>query len=220
MVGGEVNRWRLFAGLTADETAVIVKACSERLLVAGEDLFLEGEEGDALWIVQSGRVEVYKHIRGDIDRTLAALGAGDVLGEMSFIDHSRRSAGARTTEPSEFLVLSRSGFSRVQQECPAVAAGFFRNLSSILAARLRATNELYRESVAFAIEATGAAQLNLQALSDELRPVQIHLTGGSSLCGRILQLDNTPPGYTLIVKESSGKLTIIPYQSIQRLELA
>lgn len=216
----DLNRWRLFADFAGDDVEIIRGACEERLLMAGEDLFLEGEGGDALWIVQSGRVDVYKHIRGDVDRTLASLGPGDVIGEMSFIDQSRRSAGARTTEAGEFFVLSRAAFAQVQKEHPGVAAGFYRNLASILASRLRATNELYRESVNFTIEATGASRLNLLAISEELRPVQLHLTGGSSLVGRILQMDNAPAGYILIVKDSAGKITIIPYQAIQRIELA
>ena len=220
MAGVELNKWRLFSDLSAQEIQVIVAACDLRLLMADEDLFREGDVDDAMWIIQSGRVEIYKHIRGDIDRTLAALGAGDVVGEMGFIDHSRRSAGARTTEPGEFLVLSSAAFLQVQSQHPGIGAGLYRNLASILAERLRTTNELYRESVAFAIETSGAGQLNLLALSEELRPVQVYLTGGSALAGRILQLDNGPIGYTLILKESSGKLDLIPYHAIQRIETA
>ena len=215
----DLDKWRLFADLAADDVNVIIGACEERMLVTGEDLFLEGDHGDSLWIIQSGRVDIYKNIRGDVDRTLASPGPGDVIGEMSFIDQSRRSAGARTTEPSEFLVLTRSAFQRVQVERPEVAAGFYRNLASIVATRLRTTNEMYRESVAFSIEATGAGKLNLLTLSEELRPVTIQLAGGTPLTGRILQMDNSPAGYTLVFKEKSGKLVIIPYHAVQRIEL-
>lgn len=220
MAGIELNKWRLFADLTTKEIQVIVDACEVRLLMAGEDLFHEGDSDDAMWIIQAGRVEIYKHIRGDIDRSLASFGVGNVIGEMGFIDRSQRSAGARTTEPSEFLVLSSAAFAQVQSDHPEIAAGLYRNLSSILAERLRATNELYRESVAFALEAIGAGQLNLLALSEELRPVQVHLAGGSSVTGRILQLDNGAIGYTLVLKDSAGKLVIIPYHAVQRIEVA
>lgn len=215
----DLDKWRLFADLSADDVKVIVAACEERMLVAGEELFHEGDAGESLWIIQSGRVEVFKNIRGDVDRTLASLGTGDVIGEMSFIDQSRRSAGARTSEPSEFLVLTRTAFQRVQKEHPEIAAGFYHNLASILAARLRTTTELYRESVAFSIEATGAGRLNLITLSEELRPVTILLAGGISLVGRILQMDHSPAGYTLVLKDKSGKLAIIPYHAIQRIEM-
>lgn len=219
MANIDINKWRLFADLAAEDANVIVKACEERMLLTGEDLFFEGDSGGSMWIVQSGRVDIYKNIRGDLDRTLSSLGPGDVIGEMSFIDQSRRSAGARTTEPGEFLVLTYAAFQRIQKERPEVAAGFYRNLASILAARLRTTNEMYRESVAFSIEATGASSLNLLALSEELKPVTVYLSGGNFLSGRILQMDHSQAGYTLVIKDKSGKLAIIPYHAIQRIEM-
>src|SRR5258708_32934742 len=104
---GKLNRWRLLAELTSQDAEVVLKACEERILVGGEELFHENDSGDSLFIVQSGRVDIFKNIRGDVDRSLASFGPGDVIGEMSFIDGARRSATARTTESSEFLVLSR-----------------------------------------------------------------------------------------------------------------
>src|SRR3954467_5793306 len=150
---GKLNRWRLFAELTSSDAEVILKACEERILVGGEELFHENHAGDSLFIVQSGRVDIFKNIRGDVDRSLASFGPGDALGEMSFIDGARRSATARTTEASKFLALSRESFARVQKRHPAIAAAFFHNMAAIVAARLRTTNELYREAVAFGIEA-------------------------------------------------------------------
>ena len=139
---------------------------------------------------------------------------------MSVIDGSRRSAGARTTEPSEFLVLTRAGFAKLQREQPGVAAGLYRNMAAILAARLRTTNELYKEAVLFGIEATGATSLNLKALTEELRPVTIYLSGGFSVQGRILQMDHHPAGYTLVVKDRNDRMAIVPYHAIQRIEVA
>lgn len=215
----EVNKWRLFNDLSADEIAVISSACEERLLMAGEELFAEGAAGDSIWIIRSGRVDVFKNIRADIDRNLASLGPGDIIGEMSFINGACRSAGARTAEASEFQLLSAGAFRKIQLEHPAIAAGFYRNIASILADRVRSTTDLYRESVAFSIEATGAGGLNLLALSEELRAVTINLANGSTISGRILQLDHSAVGYTLVLKDKGGKLAIIPYHAIQRIEL-
>src|SRR5437660_11734867 len=215
-----LNRSHLFAGLSSDEAQVVLRACEERNLVGAEELFHENDAGDSLFIVQSGRVDIFKNIRGDVDRSLASFGPGDVIGEMSFIDGARRSATARTTEASEFLVLSRQSFARVQRERPDIAAGFFRNMAGIVASRLRPTNELYREAVAFSIEATGAHTLNLKALADELRPVMLHLSGGQSVAGRILQMDHHAAGHSVVLKLDSDRLTIVPYHAIQRIDLA
>jgi CRP/FNR family transcriptional regulator len=217
---GKLNRWRLLAELTPADADVVLQACEERSLVGGEELFRENDAGDSLFIVQTGRVDIFKNIRGEVDRSLASFGPGDLIGEMSFIDGARRSATARTTEKSEFLVLSRQSFAKVQRERPDIAAAVFRNMAGIVAARLRTTNELYREAVAFSIEATGAHTLNLKALADELRPVMLHLAGGHSVAGRILQMDHHAAGYTVVFKLSDDRITIVPYHAIQRIDLA
>ncbi|HET7785366.1 MAG TPA: cyclic nucleotide-binding domain-containing protein [Myxococcales bacterium] len=214
-----LDRARLLGGLAPSDAEVILASCEERALVGGQELFHENDAGDSLFIVQSGRVDIFKNIRGDLDRSLASFGPGDVLGEMSFIDGARRSASARTTEASSFRVLSRQGFATVQRERPDVAAAFFRNLCGILAARLRTTTELYREAVAFGVEATGAHNLNLKALGDELRQVIVHLSGGQRLCGRILQVDHHAAGYTVVLRLDDGKRTVLPYHSIVRIDL-
>jgi len=215
----KLNRSRLFAELSSADANFLLTACEKRVLVGGEELFHENDPGDSLFIVQSGRVDIFKNIRGDVDRSLASFGPGDVIGEMSFIDGARRSATARTTEASEFQVLSRQSFAKVQRERPDIAAAFFRNMAGIVASRLRTTNELYREAVAFSIEATGAHTLNLKALADELRPVTLHLAGGQSVAGRILQMDHHAAGYTVVLKLENDRLTIIPYHAIQRIDL-
>ena len=220
MDDGKLNRWRLFAELTSEDAGVVSGACEERILVGGEELFHENDAGDSLFIVQSGRVDIFKNIRGDVDRSLASFGPGDVIGEMSFIDGARRSATARTTESSEFLVLSRQSLAKVQKDRPDIAAAFFRNMAAIVAARLRTTNELYREAVSFGIEATGAHTLNLKNLAEELRRVTLHLVGGTSVAGRILQMDHHAAGYTVVLKLENDRLTVIPYHAIQRIDLA
>ena len=217
---GKLNRWRLFAELSTADADVVLKACEERILVGGEELFHENDSGDSLFIVQSGRVDIFKNIRGDVDRSLASFGPGDVIGAMSFIDGARRSATARTTESSEFLVLSRQSFAKVQKERPDIAAAFFRNMAAIVAARLRTTNELYREAVSFGIEATGAHTLNLKNMAEELRRVTLHLVGGQSVAGRILQMDHHAAGYTVVLKMENERLTVVPYHAIQRIDLA
>lgn len=215
-----VDRFRLFAEMTSAEVDVVLAASESRVLVAGEELFHENDAGDSLWIVRSGRVEIFKSIRGDVDRVLASLSPGEVIGELSFVDGSRRSAGARTAEASEFAVLSRGAFEKVHRERPEVAAVFYRNLAAIMAARLRTTNELYREAVIYGMEATGAAALKLADIVEELRPATVHLTGGTAITGRLLQMDHNAAGYTLVIKaEGSGRLTVVPYHAIQRIDV-
>jgi len=93
-------------------------------------------------------------------------------------------------------------------------------MAAIVAARLRTTNELYREAVSFGIEATGAQTLNLNNMTEELRHVTLYLSGGQSVSGRILQMDHHAAGYTVVLKMENEKLTVVPYHAIQRIDLA
>jgi CRP-like cAMP-binding protein len=216
---GNLGKWRLFANLGSEEVRYLVEACQERTLVGGEDVFHEGDEGDSMWIVETGRVDIVKKIQGDVERVLASFGPGDILGEMTFIDGSRRSATARTAQVTEFLVIDALSFSSVLKERPAVAAAFYHNLGAILASRVRTTNDLYREAVRFNLEVTGAGALSLGSFAEETRVVTVHLLGGGQVRGQILQVDTRPAGVTVVIKDAQDKLSVLPYHAIQRIEL-
>jgi len=208
---------RLFTAMSSEDIKALVSACDEKLIIQGEELFLEGDPGDSIWVLVSGRVEIFKHIRGGVDRVIHILQPGGVVGEVSFIDGSARSAGARTLDTSEFLVLSRDSFVKVQRQRPAAAAIFCLNLLGIMAGRLRSTTELYRDSISFGLDAVGAATLNLKSISEELRSVNVHLVNGS-VTGRLLQIDHHAAGYALIIKGTYEKVRLIPYHAVQWIE--
>lgn len=214
----EVGGWQLFAGMAPAEVEVVLAACASRRLEAGALVLPADAAVDALLIVRAGRVEVFKTIRDGVDRVLESFAAGEVLGAASFADGSRLPASARATEPTELLALPRAAFERVRRERPDVAATFYRNLAAVLGSHLRTTLELYRQAVEFGMEATGAGALSLGSLVEGLRPTTVHLVGGTSLTGRLLQLDRNPAGFTLVLKDAAGRLAVVPYHAIVRLE--
>jgi CRP-like cAMP-binding protein len=216
----EVGGWPIFAGMAPGDVGVVLAACEQRLLVGGEVVVAEGQPGDALFMVRGGRIEIFKAIRGDVDRVVESFGPGELLGAMGFVDGSPVPAGARTSEASELLVLSRAAFERVRGERPDVAAPFYRNLAAVLGSHLGLTMELYRQAVEFGLEATGASALSLGSLVEGLRTTTLHLASGDSITGRLLQLDRNPAGFTLVVKDAAGKLAIVPYHAIQRIDVS
>jgi CRP-like cAMP-binding protein len=216
---GDMNETKLFAGVSADELEIVIKHCTEKTFLGGEPVFKEGEEGDSLWLVESGSVEVFKTIRGDVDRVLGTIGPGEIFGEMSFIDGSKRSASARTGEPSHLLTLSRGAFNKLAEDQPGVAASTFAALAAILAERLRHTNDAYKEAVSSFLETAGLAPLHLHRMVENLRLVTIHLLGGSAVTGRLLDFEQQPAGWTLFVKDQHEKISLIPYASIVRIEI-
>jgi len=61
---------------------------------AGDTVFLEREPGDALYVVDSGRVRIWVRDSEHNEVTLSELKAGDFFGEMSVLDGGKRSANA------------------------------------------------------------------------------------------------------------------------------
>jgi CRP/FNR family cyclic AMP-dependent transcriptional regulator len=216
----ELHQVPLFAGISRAQIGSVLDACKMQTFLVGDEIFAEGDAGRALWIIEAGNVEVYKTIRGNVDRVLATFAPGSVFGEMSFLDGSRRSASARATEPTNVLMLEREAFDRVAEEHPRVAATFFGGLATVMAQRLRMTNEAYKQSVAAYMEVTGAAALTIHRLVEDLRFVTIHLSGGSAVKGTLLELHHQPQGWSLVIKDEEGTISLVPYQAVARIEIS
>ena len=99
-------------------------------------LFQEGDVGDNMFIIQSGRVKISKRIRG-VEKTLATLEKGEFLGEMAILNDKPRSASAETLEECEMLVIDRKTFDALIRGNAEIAVRFIKRLAD----RLRETND-------------------------------------------------------------------------------
>jgi CRP-like cAMP-binding protein len=116
----------------------MVKASLDRYLKpcpSGTILFQEGEPGDRMFVIQTGRVQIVKRV-GDVRFPLADLGPGDCVGEMALLDGQPRSADAVAAEDSTLLVVERGTFETLIRENGEVAVRIMRKLSE----RLREAN--------------------------------------------------------------------------------
>lgn len=110
---------------------------------AGDSIFLEREPGDALYVVDTGRVRIWVR-DGDINEvTLSEFGPGDYFGEMSVLDGGKRSANATAVVESTLHCLRREEFENFLVEHPQAALEVIRGTG----ARLRQTNLLVSERV-------------------------------------------------------------------------
>jgi CRP/FNR family cyclic AMP-dependent transcriptional regulator len=83
---------------------------------AGEVIFREGDEGNDMFGIVEGQVELKAN-----DRTIATLGTDDVFGEMALVDHAPRSATALATADSVLAVIDEHRFLFLVQETPMFA---------------------------------------------------------------------------------------------------
>ena len=102
----------------------------------GAILFRQGEQGDRLYIVKSGVLEILAAQTDGADPVpVAYLGKGEVLGELALLTGSPRTATARSPERAELFTLDKAVFLDLMKSLPA----FSRNLCLVLAKRLEAT---------------------------------------------------------------------------------
>jgi CRP-like cAMP-binding protein len=77
---------------------------------AGEEIIAEGEEGDAFYIIESGRTRVSKKDDDGVPQTLVDLGAGQHFGELALLENAPRAATVTAIDAVALLVLSRDDF--------------------------------------------------------------------------------------------------------------
>ena len=101
----------------------------EKIYAPGGVLMREGEEGDALFLIQEGEVEVLK---GSL--SIARLGKGECIGEMALIEDLPLSATALAKTQVKTLRVDRDEFSGLMDTQPAVVKALLITLTR----RLRA----------------------------------------------------------------------------------
>ena len=102
----------------------------------GTVLLQEGEAGDHLILLLSGRVIVRKTDLAGKAHSLAMVGEGSILGEMSLIDGQPRFATCIAAEATRFAVLSKSDLNEILALHPRLANKFLTMLLQIMVERL------------------------------------------------------------------------------------
>jgi CRP/FNR family cyclic AMP-dependent transcriptional regulator len=133
--------------LMSDALVALAERGEQRRYRKGTLLIQEGDQGDTLFIIHSGRLRVY--CAGDNDReiTFGVYGPGEYLGEMS-LDGGPRSASVITLETSVCTVIGRRTLERFIAERPEFAFELLakvirRARSATLSARQLALNDVY-----------------------------------------------------------------------------
>ena len=149
----------LFVNLTPAELQIVDGLLHERDYLAGEVVFDEGEEGQAIYIVASGEVLIsrqetadagpraqsgvsepaavpLRRRQGDTGR-LAQIGPGTFFGELALLDNSPRSAQARAATACQLIVFFRDDFVGLLDTHARISSKISRELARHLGARMR-----------------------------------------------------------------------------------
>ncbi|HVR72022.1 MAG TPA: cyclic nucleotide-binding domain-containing protein [Vicinamibacteria bacterium] len=108
----------------------------------GHVLFHEGDDGEDMYIVQSGKVAIKKKLK-EGDATLAVLEKGDFFGEMAILERMPRSASAEVIEEGDLIVIAGEVFGDMIKANPEIAVRMLRKQSI----RLRETNRQLEQAL-------------------------------------------------------------------------
>jgi len=147
----------LFSSLD-DQAAKELRSLLSFKTVSGKTrLFRQGDSGDAMYLIESGRIFISIKDEEGNDVTLAELAQGDFFGEMSLIDGKQRSADATVLEDARLAILARADFLSFVRNNPDVAL----EMLSAVTHRLRRTDELLRSRVSRNVNEEAQARLTM-----------------------------------------------------------
>ncbi len=123
----------IFSSCSKKQLTEIGKVTDRVRVPAGRTLVKEGSVPTQMTILISGKAEVESG-----GQKLAALGPGDVVGELALVDNESASATVTVTDDAEVWLVATSGFKPVWEKNPDISTA----LLQAVVGRLRATNEL------------------------------------------------------------------------------
>lgn len=133
----------LFSLMDDQELLELGKHLEEKHYFSGQLVFKAGDPGDAMYIVQSGKVELFMQDSSDSRVSLSFIGAGDLFGELSLLDKEPRSASAIAAEKTHLLIVDREDLQLLVTKHPHAAM----DMMTMLGKRTREANSLIRERV-------------------------------------------------------------------------
>ncbi|RMZ77741.1 hypothetical protein DV737_g4198, partial [Chaetothyriales sp. CBS 132003] len=166
---------------------------------AGQVIFHQGDESDAIYIVLNGRLRSVRELGDGTMKVTGEYGQGDSIGELEVMTENTRPATLHAIRDTELAKLPRSLFDSLAQEHPSITI----QLSKIIASRMRELveehgNELHQERKRAALSDSSTSTLNLRTIA--ILPVRAGvpvIDFGSRLLAALTQV-GIPSGVTLL----------------------
>jgi CRP/FNR family cyclic AMP-dependent transcriptional regulator len=137
----------LFANLFPIELSLLADLVNEREYRTGDEIFQQGQPGDAVFVIVEGEVEIMGQPPQGMARPLAVLKAPEFFGEMSLIDKQYRSATARAKTDVRLLQLTNDNLHIFAKNYRNGFTWIVVNIARALSARLREMNRSLMERV-------------------------------------------------------------------------
>lgn len=155
-----LRRAPLFEGLGEESARALRRQMSDVKLSRGEHLFLEGQDGDRLYVVLDGKIKLTRAAADGRENLLSVLGPGEMFGELSLFDPRPRTSTASAVTEATVAALAHDALRRLLLERPEVSM----HMLQALARRLRRANDVVADLVF--TDVPGRVAKNLLDLAD------------------------------------------------------
>ena len=118
----------IFAELSPEDLKLVAEIAREEWYPQNTDIFQQGDEGSAMFVIVEGRLQVLVSTNG-VERKLAQRGPGEFVGEMAIIESVPRLATVRAQTDVRLLSIDGDTFKQILQERPDVSFAVLRSLS-------------------------------------------------------------------------------------------
>jgi CRP/FNR family cyclic AMP-dependent transcriptional regulator len=127
----------IFRGIERDAVATLTRELQPVNFRRGHTVFVEGEPGDQMYIIVSGKVKIGRRTQDGRENLLAVLGPSDVFGELSVFDSGPRTSTVTAVTAVTALSMDREALRTWMTAHPEIGEQLLR----VLARRLRDTND-------------------------------------------------------------------------------
>jgi CRP-like cAMP-binding protein len=127
----------LFQGIEPSAVSALTKQLHRVDFPRGHTLFVEGQPGDRLYIIVSGKVKIGCRFPDGCENLLTIMGPSDMFGELSILDPGPRTSSATTMTDLCAVSIDRETLRAWIADCPEITERLLR----LLARRLRRTND-------------------------------------------------------------------------------
>ena len=133
----------LFAEMDPENSRALIESMNPVAFARGDVLFHEGDPGDRLFVIRSGKIKLGRRSSDGRENLLSIQGPGEMFGELSLFDPGPRTATATVVADAELVELAHTDLVAWLEQHPTVA----KHLLKALAHRLRHTNEALADLV-------------------------------------------------------------------------
>jgi len=145
-IAQQLKKTNLFADVALEDLQALSKVMEPLTFSPGVVVFNLGDRGDAMYIIQSGRIRIFIFDNEGQELTLMHYGENEVFGEFSLLDDKPRSASAAAAEMLTVFMLRRDDFLNFLSNRPLVSIAMMRSLAQ----RARYTTSYVEEVVHWA----------------------------------------------------------------------